>query len=337
VASVVRSAVLNNYVEIALSVGLEPHRLLKLVGLSPSCLLDPDIKIDTEAVVRLLEISAGTAGIDDFGLRMALTRRLSNLGPICLLVREEPTVRKALESLFRYLALHNESMFMRIEESGGFAVLKEVSAAGRRAGVRQGMELALGSLHRMLRELLDEGWRPRRICFTHSAPARLVTHHKVFGPRVEFACEFNGIACRAEDLDAPVPHADPVMARYARQHLDAMLERPNVSTSDRVRQLIWILLPAGRCSIEQVAQHLGVDRRTIHRHLAGSGETFSAAVNAVRTELAKRYVESSQRPLSEVADLLGYSAQSAFARWFRSEFGCSVSSWRAARARSLKA
>ena len=90
------------------------------------------------------------------------------------------------------------------------------------------------------------------------------------------------------------------------------------------------LLPSGRCSIEQVAQHLGMDRRTVRRHLAGDAETFSSIVDAVRVELATRYLTTTGRPLVEVADLLGFSGLSALSRWFSGCFDCSASAWRAA-------
>ena len=89
------------------------------------------------------------------------------------------------------------------------------------------------------------------------------------------------------------------------------------------------MLSSGLCSAAQVAKRLGTDRRTIHRHLAKEGETFSSLMDAVRSELVTRYIENRERPLSETADLLGFSAQSAFSRWFRATYGCSVSEWRA--------
>ena len=46
------------------------------------------------------------------------------------------------------------------------------------------------------------------------------------------------------------------------------------------------MLPLGRCSVEKVAQHLGVDRRTVHRHLARRGETFSSLVDLDALEQA---------------------------------------------------
>ena len=128
------------------------------------------------------------------------------------------------------------------------------------------------------------------------------------------------------------------MARYAQQYLDSILEHPRATTADTVRQFVRALLPSGRCSIEQVAQHLGMDRRTVHRHLASDAETFFSTVDAVRVELATRYLTTTDRPLAEVADVLGFSGLSALARWFSGRFDCSTSAWRAAhRARMVPA
>jgi AraC-like DNA-binding protein len=97
-----------------------------------------------------------------------------------------------------------------------------------------------------------------------------------------------------------------------------------------VRQLIVLLLPRGLCRIEVVAQHLGVDRRTVHRRLLGEGTSFSALLEAERRALAGRYVAGTERPLTEVAALLGFTAPSAFSRWYRGSFGVSAARQRRA-------
>ena len=147
--------------------------------------------------------------------------------------------------------------------------------------------------------------------------------------KVEFGQDFNGIVCRAHDLEAPIAAADPGMARYAQQYLDAIAARPNLTVNDKVRELVLVLLPSQTCTVDRVAQHLGVDRRTIHRQLARHGDTFSGIVDAVRSELVARYLEDPDRRLAVVADLLGFSALSAFSRWFQCRNGCSASQWRA--------
>jgi AraC-like DNA-binding protein len=153
---------------------------------------------------------------------------------------------------------------------------------------------------------------------------------RLFGPWVEFGRDCNGILLEASDLDVPLPGADPAMARHVKQYLEPMLAQSDVSLSEQVRRLVCDLLVSHRASVEQVASRLGMNRRTLHRQLARDGETFSSIFNAVRIDLARRYIEDRGLPLSEVAHLLGFSELSGFSRWFRAQFGRSPMSWRQA-------
>jgi AraC-like DNA-binding protein len=146
---------------------------------------------------------------------------------------------------------------------------------------------------------------------------------------VEFEREFNGIVFYASDLDTQNALADPQLRTYTRQFFDAIAApRDDTSAADRVRELIEVLLPTGNCSVEQVAHSLGVDRRTVHRWLAESGETFSSLLDATRRKLAEQLVASPRRSLTEISGLLGFSSPSAFSRWFREQFGCTARDWR---------
>ena len=323
----IRSACLTSYPEIAHSLGLEPLRLLDACGIDRRCLGDPDVKLPADAIGRLLEVSAKAAKVEDFGLRLAETRSLSVLGPVGLLVREEATVRDALGSLIRYMRLHNEALYLRLEEQDGEATVSAEIRVERPVPVRQGVELTVGVMYRVLRSLLGPQWRPL-VCFTHDPPRRGDTHRRLFGGHVRFGRDFNGIVCSLRDLDRELPTADPALARYARQHLEALLARPNASTADKVRELVWLQLASGRCAVEQVAGQLGMDRRTLHRRLAAERLTFSAIVEAVRTEIVTRTLASRERTLGSIADMLGFASLSAFSRWFHGRFGVSPSIWR---------
>src|SRR5262249_18465861 len=150
----IRSACLTNYEEVARSLGLDPYRQLKAAGLSRACLADPDTMIRASAVGRLLEASAKAAGVEDFGLRMAETQRLSILGPIGLLLQEEPTVRRTLASLARYSRLHTDALAFGIEEEGETAIFREERIIQARRSAPQVSDLTMGALHRILRSLL---------------------------------------------------------------------------------------------------------------------------------------------------------------------------------------
>lgn len=325
----VRSASLVNYVEIARGLRLDPMPLLREAGISYHALLDPDTRISTDAVSRLLESSARAAGVDDFGLRMAESRQPGNLGPLAIALHEAQTLRDAVEAMTRYMRLHNEALAARVEEVGGIVMIRCDMLGLRHGETRQSAELVVGVTHRNLQLILGATWRPRSICFTHSAPGTVTTHARVFGVTPLFSQEFDGIVCRSADLDMALPSYDPRSAQEAYQYLDALLAQSDANMIDKVRQVVQTLLPLGVCSVERVAQQLGVDRRTIHNHLRAGGKTYSSLLVDVRGELARRYVANRERPLSEVAQLLGFSSLSAFSRWFRTQHGCSVSRWRA--------
>jgi AraC-like DNA-binding protein len=323
-----RSACLTNYVELAQSLGLSPMDELRRVNLHPACLNNPDTKIPVSAFIELLENSALAAGVENFGLRLAEGRQISNLGPLALVLRSQPTVRKALEAIQHYAHLQAEAVTVSFEEMDGVLVIREELMPDRPEPTRQATELSLGVLYRTLRVLLGNEWHPSAVCFRHSPPKDLRVHHRVFDSRLQFNNNIDGIICRAAILDQPIPSFDAEAARYMQKLLDVMDTEPVHSAAENVRQLVWLLLPTGRCSVEVVSQHLGLDRRTLHRHLHKCGQTFSDILDGARRDLAIKYLSNSQRPLKDLAELLGFSEPSAFSRWFASRFGCTASAWR---------
>jgi AraC-like DNA-binding protein len=325
----VRTAALSGYVELSRSLGIDPQPLMRRVGLDAAALAVPDRWISGAAVVELLELSAAASGHEDFGLLLSKLRRLATLGPISLLVREEPDVRSAVELLLRHEHMYNEVLHTRLSEHDGMATIKVELDPGEPMPHRQGTELAVAAFHRVLVGFFGPGWQPLSVCFTHAAPSDGATHRRVLGPVVEFGREFDGIVLYAADLASPNAMADPLLRTYARQYFEAVAAPRDTTVVDRVRELIEVLLPTGRCSVEQVARSLGVDRRTVHRQLAQSGETFSALLNATRAQLAERFAANPSRSLTEISELLGFSAPSAFSRWFSGQFGCPPRQWRA--------
>jgi AraC-like DNA-binding protein len=323
-----RYAALSGYRALSDSLGLDWPPLMRSVGLDPAGLAAQDRWIPAAAVARLLEISAVASGREDFALSLVEFRRLANLGPLTLVIREEPDVRSVLQMLIRYEHAYNQAMKIRLSEADGLATIRMDLELGEPADTRQATELQVGAVHHIHRQLHGARWQPLAVCFPHSAPGDTSTHLRIFGPVVQFQREFAGIVLRGSDLAAPSIMADPLLRPYAHQYLDTLGPPSDGTTAARVRELIEVLLPTGRCSIAAVASSLGVDSRTVQRRLVDSGETFSSLLNAVRAELAPRLVPNPRRPLTQIAQELGFSQPSAFSRWFRGQFGCSPTEWR---------
>jgi AraC-like DNA-binding protein len=311
-----RAATLTNFESVARECGLSAQALLQEVGLPLRCLHEPDLKLPAASVGALLELASQRANEPAFGLRMAASRQLSNLGALGLLLREQPTLRHVLTALVSHLHIHAGSLTLTLVEDGPVVMIREELLQVSGPAARQALEMAMVTTFRLLRLFLGESWEPRQVRFRHAPPRDAGIHHQAFGRRIAFGQEFNEIVCNADDLNVPNPSADPVMARYAQQLLE---KEPGHSASmaEQVQRLIVLLLPRGHCRADIVAQHLGVTRRTIHNRLAAEGTTFKALVDQMRGELLNDYIDAGSRSLSEVAPLLGFSELSALSRWRR--------------------
>jgi AraC-like DNA-binding protein len=319
-ATHVRSAVLAHYLDVTTRLGFNPQSLLSKVGLNRSVLGTPDQQIPLSAAVDLLELTAQATQCETFGLLMAEMRQFSDLGPVSLLMTHQRTVRDAVNTTIQYRHLLNEGLAMHVEGLGKLTLVREeVVSAGSRSS-RQANELAVGVLCYIFRALLGTQWNPQSANFIHTAPANPEVHKRIFRCKLQFEMDFNGLVCSTSDLDQPIPVADPVMARYAQSFIEAIPGGNSNSVLLEVRKSIYLLLPMGRASVEQIAPTLGMNVRTLQRRLGEDGETFSGLINAVRMELAQRYIANPKYPLGRIAELLGYSNHSAFTRWFIAQF-----------------
>ena len=203
-------------------------------------------------------------------------------------------------------------------------IIREAPLTQGSAAIAQAIEMATGSIFRIIKLFLENRWAPRMVTFQHPQPASTHLHRHVFGGHIAFGQEFNDIICNAKDLDAQNHSADPIMAQYSKRMLEQ--ERStNAKMSERVRRLIVLLLPRGRCRVEIVALHLGIDRRTISNHLLAEGTNFKALVNQIRTDLLVHYLISGAKTLSEITPLSRFSEPSAFSRWHKNLFSTNAS------------
>ena len=324
--ALVRAAALTNFSEVAQELGYDPGAALRKAGLRAQLIQQPDQLVEADRVAQLLEDAASQTACESFGLRIAARRQLSNFGVISLLLMHQPTLRQVLLTLIEHLHLLNERLAIQVEDVGNLVILREELVVP--VAARQSIELAIGVLYRMCEALLGDRWQPASVSFIHGPPSNQAFHRRFFKCRIEFDGAFNGLVCRAADLDVPNPAADPVLADYARKMIESIPDDRQRSIDQEVRKAIYLMLPTGRATCKSVALGLGMSMRTLQRELDGRALTFKELINEVRRELARRYVANSRHSLGEVAAMLGYSTHSAFTRWFGAQFGCSPESWR---------
>jgi AraC-like DNA-binding protein len=311
--------------------GGDPAPLLRSAGIDACLMQRPDRVLAYAGFIELLERTAERVGCAEFGLLLSQRQGFATLGPVGLLCRQEPDVRHGIEALLRYVPRHAEGLLITLAEEYDLArVTLDVSVPGLRSK-RQIVELSLGMGLRMLRLLLGARWKADAVYFTHTSAAPAGLHQRLLEAPVFFGWEFNGLEFPAASLDVAIPGADEHVRTYLIQHLDALQAQHGDDLVSKTRRIIQDLIHTGRCTVPHFAGYLGMNARTLQRRLRREGTTFKALTEEVRATLAAQHLRDSDKPLTEIANMLGYSELSVFTRSFRRWRGVAPSAWRAAR------
>jgi AraC-like DNA-binding protein len=148
---------------------------------------------------------------------------------------------------------------------------------------------------------------------------------------VRFDAPDNSILVERSLLDRPV-QASGSRTRALLRHVLRMEQEPSdPGLVARVDGLVRTMLPYSRCTLDDVGRALGMAPRTLQEHLQAQGHTFQQIRDAVRADLARKYLRNSRLSLAQIAEILGYSELSAFSRSFRRWNGVSARSQRGRR------
>lgn len=128
-------------------------------------------------------------------------------------------------------------------------------------------------------------------------------------------------------VDRPLETSDADLYRRLCGAGDEELTKLSGSVSARVRHLIHLAEPDWPTLVD-IAQALGLSRRTLVRRLENEGNKYQDLLDEARNELACWYLRQSSRSLSEIAEQVGFSDQGNFARGFRRWQGLTPSEYR---------
>lgn len=315
-AHLTRSAGLSGFSVLVKSHGLDPAELAEQARLPVLALSQPDLLVAASSVAALLDLAAERTGLEDFGLRLADQRRMSNMGPMALLASMQPTLRDMLAVICRYQSLNIGPLSLVVEEAADVAILRGNMDLPERLSSRHVAELIFGGLCRYIQSTMKTHWRPRSVMFRHLPPQGPTIHRDLFRCAAVFRADFDGLVMARADLDVAFDAPDPVLLRYLQEHIDQLIRGQARSVHEQVGEVIVALLPTGQCSADTVAAHLGMTRRTLHRRLGEEGINFRQLVEEKRGALIAGYL-GGKRKHSEIAELVGLHSASGLSHWMR--------------------
>ena len=324
----VRAVSLWSYLDVANFLQIDGLKLLAEAGISPSDLYDSETRLPADAAVDLLERSAAVAECDSLGILMAQCRSYASLGPVSLLLQHLDTVRNVIDALISFRRTLNDVLLVALDNADDTALVTFDLIPPHRRPQAANLTMGLGLL--ALRGASGGRWSPEAVHFTHGRPRDVARFERFFRAPLQFDSVFNGFSCPLTSLAIELPLADSAMAHNASRLLrNVVLPPESAPASDHVRQTIALRLSGGRVSLQSVAAQLSCSARALQRSLEAEGQTFGGLLEEVRREAARHYLAGSTMSVTDIAEQLGYTTPTSFARWFRAQFGTTAREWRA--------
>jgi len=299
-------------------VSVEP--LLRRANLSVAEIKNPRVRIPVKDQIKFLNLVADELRDEFVGIRLAWTVDLRELGLLYYVMASSNTLGDALRRISRYSAINNEGVHVSYR-SGNKDVELTLNYFGvARQHDRHQIEFIITVLLRLCQKLTGLSLLPLRVNLMHHRSHLPSEFGPIFGSHVAFDCDADQIMYLGSIAQTPLVNADPylneLLVRYCEEAI-ATRQKSSTTWQLKVENAIAPLLPHGQATIEKVAKELGVSRRTLTRRLASEGQTFRKVLNNLRIDLAKRYLQEKDLPISEIAWLLGYRESSAFSHAFR--------------------
>lgn len=313
----VRSAILAGAQPLMAEWGQDAQALAVELGIDPLALRDPDVPVPVTALLAFYEQAALRTGCRSFGLRMAARTGMTVVGSLWILLRQAQTVGQMLEDLAANFDLYTQGAVVGLHAEGRARRLSWSTRTGVAEREVQMAEYSVAVLCAEIRRHAPAGWEPASVRFRHRAPEDRTELRRVLGPHLQFDAADNSLLIEPALLDRPLRGAGSRTRALLSHVLRAEREPVDPGLVERVDAVIRALLPYARCTLADLSRALGMAPRTVQEHLQAQGRSFQDIRDAVRADLAAKYLRDSRLSLTQIADVLGYSELSAFSRSFR--------------------
>lgn len=313
--------------------GVDPAPLLSAHGLTPELLAEGDRLMAFSQAASLLEQAARETGCRHFAAELAVRQDVNLLGAIGLLVQTAETVRGALQDVEQYLRTthvsHIQWILLHRDGFDSFEMSVDIPSLTTEQA-RLVIELAVTQCYQIMRSISGGGLNFSAVCFRQGGDGDLKELRRFFQAPVQVSAEFDGLLFPAGAIDQRIDRADMPVHESVRRLILAQPHSLSVeSLSDQVKVLIRPLLPTGQCSIERLARYFACDKRTLQRRLREESDvTYQQLLDEVRFETVCFYLRETTLPVTQLAQLAGFTEQTNFSRAFRRRFGQSPRQWR---------
>lgn len=299
--------------------GIGPHALLEGTELTPERLSQPDAGVNMNQLLGLLKRASDLVEDETAAFEFGKQLDLAAHGLVGAAMLWQNDYFRLVEMIVEYervclpiqdldLTLHGEDLHINLNDLWELGSIRPFM-----------VRIYMGSIYELARHVCHD------MTFEFDFSTAVSTGHwQQIAP--EATMMFNKGTSRAIIRPAQRLIRDfrtDLASFIARLHSRRQMQADQDSMDNIARQVREQIFrnPGSDCTLERIADRLGMTPRSLRRHLRAEDCSFRDLRNEIRRVYAERYIADTRLPLSLIAQKLGFSDQASFTRAYRAWTG----------------
>ncbi|ENU91553.1 hypothetical protein F971_02645 [Acinetobacter vivianii] len=311
--------------DFAAELGVSHHQILKGTGLEQQQLLDPNTLVTGQQELQLIRNLVEKFGQRPLlGLEIGTRYHFTTFGSLGLALISSANIREALNFALAYFPLSFAfSQFLVSEQAETQSVQIEIVVD---EGIPKTLwpfiiERDVAALITVQRDLMQDHLC-QKVVFSFPLRGEMQPYTALFGVTPEFGGSKNLIVLNAEKIDQKLSMANELVLHAAEEQCRQTLDKRQ-SQKKYTHQVQQVLMNSkGQIpSMEEVADRLYLNSRTLRRYLAQEQASFLQIREEVRKILADYYLSLTQTSIEQISEWLGYAEPASFIHAYKRWYG----------------
>jgi len=300
--------------------GFSAEEILRGVGVAPERVHSPRTRISLKQLTTAYQNAVRLSTDQHLPYRIGTTIHISTYGMYGYGLLSCPDFRKAMKFAAEYHALAAPLVtieFREDREGASWRIEPASHTVSDRRLYRFVAELQIGVHISLMRDVMGPAFVPREISLTYSQADDFGLTAELVGCDVRFAQPANQILFESTWLDQTATLGNKTTHTAILALCDDLLEdlKLRIGAAGRIRAILLGDI-ANPPTFAATAKLLGVNARSLRRQLQHQGISFRGLLDELRTQLAIKYLRSTDLANEDIALALGFSDAANFRRAF---------------------
>ena len=284
---------------------------------------DPERLVPLLPFYGLINTVALKEGIPDFGSQVAQMTPWHKVASLSPLIKNSKNLEELLTTFCKVASSQSSPVIFSVkDENSHFSFCYDNTLLFK--GEIQ-MELyRVTSMILLVQLATSATWRPETIRLKMRKSNIVDASPLLKGSDIKFSQTDSAISIQKEFFKLPI-QLDILDRLETENNEQANL---NIAFVKSIQQIIKTYTATNNTNLENIADATNMSIRTLQRRLADNGLKFHDLLNKAKFDYAKELLLSSQSPITEIAESLGYSDAAHFTRAFHRWCGVSPTTFR---------